>query len=1010
MTATSPLSLQFVQRLHNALREEIDYFQILQVVIETAVSHLNHPAITQAAFFESNPEQKTFCATAAAGFDNKFLHRAAHLSTADWPELAATTPVAITDTPLLAFLQPADGQPRLRSALLVPLDNNNQLASVIAWYSPQPDIFGPDAIALGRDFAQFARLIVQTARLFREAQTQARQARAINEIARAINANLDLDMILEIVATELARLVPYTRASLSLSMKYDPEHLLTRPLKGQIVSESSGWFPISARGGGVGWAFTHGQPFLAFDLDQKRQFPFDTDLRQSGIRSYVCLPLIQNNQVVGILNLGSQKPHAFGTHNLPVLEQVTQQLAIAINNARLFDLSRRRVIELDMLNDIGRALASTLNTEKLLEVIYQQTQRVLDANNLYIALYDQATGEIDFAFLMHEGQRQPRVRLKAPNTLTQYIINTGQPLFLQGDLQAQIKALNIEPGGDQPQIWLGVPMLFQEQAIGVISIQHYHNPNAYDRDQLRLLQAVANQAAISLQNARLLADAEQRATKEAARRAVLSAANRAPDLKAMLDATLMEMMSITNLESGWIFLCLHQQNIPEIAVHQGLSPSFVKAEAEAAPKCNICQKIIDRSDGAIINLLRDCPYLPQEIVQTEGLVNHISAAIVHQDNVVGVINLATRSKAVDLSTHLPLLKAIGSEIGAAVINAHLYQTVHREQRKLAAILNDTADLVLVLDEAGKILLVNAATERTLKIQADDVTECPLTDLGIAALVDALTDAQQANASIVREVEITKGCILYASVSPVHDVGWVMVMQDITPLKELDHLRTEWVASVSHDLKNPLALVQLSTDLLAHAGPLNEQQRDILQRVQFGTQRLRALVTDVLDLARLEAGPTLKIQPVNLHQIVANALEAVEEMTRTKGHQISADLPPILPLAQGNEALLVQVLVNLLSNAVKYTPPNGQIKVHASQHGDALQMMVTDTGRGIPDEAIPHLFDRFYRVPGSEIDNEGTGLGLSIVKTIVEKHNGCIHVESQVNLGTTFTVILPIATQ
>jgi len=471
---------------------------------------------------------------------------------------------------------------------------------------------------------------------------------------------------------------------------------------------------------------------------------------------------------------------------------------------------------------------------------------------------------------------------------------------------------------------------------------------------------------------------------------------------------LIEMMSITNLESGWIFLCLHPQGAPEMAAHQGLSPAFAQTEANAAPHCNICQKIIDRFEGAAINLLQECPYLPQELIQSEGLVGHVSAAIVHQGSVVGVINLATRSKAADLSAHLPLLRAMGKEIGAAVVNAHLYQTVQREQRKLAAILDDTADLVLVLDETGRILLLNAATERTLNVRAEAVTDCPITDLDIPSLAGALADARQANAAIVREVEISGGCILYASVSPVHDVGWVMVMQDITSLKELDQLRTEWVASVSHDLKNPLALVQLSTDLLAHAGPLNAKQRDILERARFGTKRLRSLVTDVLDLARLEAGPALQTQPVNLHQVVASALQEVKEMSSGKQQVVLTELPPVLPLALGNEVMLRQVLVNLLTNAIKYTSPQGKITVQAGRQADDLQVTVTDTGRGIPPETIPHLFDRFYRVPGSEVDSEGTGLGLSIVKTIVEKHHGRIQVESEIGTGTTFTITLPIA--
>ncbi|GAB4277679.1 MAG: hypothetical protein Kow0080_28730 [Candidatus Promineifilaceae bacterium] len=1006
MSTKMDLPIQLVQQLYNALNQGLDYIQICQIVTETAVTHLNHPHITQAILLEHNPQQKSLHLKAAVGLDKSKVSHCPPLLLADYPALSQPGVLISTNLPFLDNSQADNYIEQPQNILHTPLIQNDQLTAVIIYLSTYPDTFTQEITTKAHSFSQLAALILETARIVQDAQNTAKQAQAINEITRAVNANLDLDTILEITDQEVSRLIPHARASLALPVEHNPNLLQARPLKGQVVTEKSGWTQVSARDGGVGQAYTTGKPFLAADLNQETHFEFDNSLRQSGIRSYICLPLIQNNKVVGTLNLGSTQPHDFGPHNLPILKQISQQLAIAINNAHLFALAQRRVAELDMLNDISRALSSTLEVPELLEIIYQQTQRVLNADNLYIALYDEQTGEIDFAFLMHEGQRQPGVRIKAPKTLTQYIINTGQALFLQGDLDAKIKELGVEPGGKQPKIWLGVPMLYQGRAIGVISIQHYHDPNAYDHDQLRLLQAVANQAATSLQNAHLLKAARQRAAKEAARRAVLTAANRKPDLKAMLDETLTEMMSITNLESGWIFLCLHQQ--PEIAVYRGISPTFIRAEAEAAPQCKLCQKIIDQSEGNAIMPLDECPYLSKELIQNEGLASHLSAAIVHQGNVVGIINLATRDKSADLSAHLPLLSAIGEEIGAAVMNAHLYQTVQREQRKLAAILNDTADLVLVLDEDGRILLTNRAIERTLKIQEKDVINKPLTDLGIQALSDALTAAQQADTAIVCEVEITKECVLYASVSPVHDVGWVMVLQDITSLKELDQLRTEWVASVSHDLKNPLAIIKLSADLLAQAGPLNEKQRSILERVKFGTERLRSLVTDMLDLARMEMGATLQAKPVNLHQIIANALQEIHEISAQKQQIVSVNLPPVLPQVSGDEVMLRQLLVNLLTNASKYTPPHGKITVQVCQDGDYLQVQVIDTGRGIPPESIPHLFDRFYRVPGSEINNEGTGLGLSIVKMIVEKHHGRIHVTSEMGVGTTFTFTLPTA--
>jgi signal transduction histidine kinase len=281
-------------------------------------------------------------------------------------------------------------------------------------------------------------------------------------------------------------------------------------------------------------------------------------------------------------------------------------------------------------------------------------------------------------------------------------------------------------------------------------------------------------------------------------------------------------------------------------------------------------------------------------------------------------------------------------------------------------------------------------------------------MGIADLADALEAARDATEPVVREIAAPGGRTLYASVSPVHDVGWVMVMQDITPLKELERLRTEWVAAVSHDLKNPIAAVQLAAGLMEKAGPLTEMQREVLAKMLRSSERLRSLVTDVLDLARLEAGPAVRVSVVNLTAIIAETIAEVEPLASDKTLTLVADLPPDLPLGQGDAALLARVVSNFLSNAIKYTPSGGQVTVRTWSQEDMLEVNVIDTGRGIPSESLPHVFDRFYRVPGAKDEAEGTGLGLSIAKSIVEKHGGHIWVESELGQGSTFAFTVPIA--
>jgi PAS domain S-box-containing protein len=394
------------------------------------------------------------------------------------------------------------------------------------------------------------------------------------------------------------------------------------------------------------------------------------------------------------------------------------------------------------------------------------------------------------------------------------------------------------------------------------------------------------------------------------------------------------------------------------------------------------------------------------LIRGGGVKSLLSAPLSIGGRPIGALNLFNDEVTDAFDEHDVYLTKIYADLAAVAIdNARLYQSVEDERHRFAAILSDTTDAIVVLDQAGKVLLFNAAAE---DLVGDLEAGQPVSALGIDDLVAALEQAHKAKDSIVHEVATPSERTLYASVSPVHDVGWVIVMQDITTLKELDKLRTQWVAAVSHDLKNPIAAVQLSAGLMEKAGPLNEMQKEILAKMQRGGERLRSLVTDVLDLARLEAGPALRLGVVNPVEVIAEAISDVETLAADKGLTLMTDLPPALPSVRGDEALLGRVMANLLSNAIKYTSSGGQVTVYAQPKGDVVEVKVIDTGHGIPEDSLPHIFDRFYRVPGSEEEAEGTGLGLSIVKSIVEKHGGKIWVESEEGQGSTFAFAVPVS--
>ena len=221
-------------------------------------------------------------------------------------------------------------------------------------------------------------------------------------------------------------------------------------------------------------------------------------------------------------------------------------------------------------------------------------------------------------------------------------------------------------------------------------------------------------------------------------------------------------------------------------------------------------------------------------------------------------------------------------------------------------------------------------------------------------------------------------------------------------------QSDLIAEMVHELRTPLASLKAAIHLLRRPELTTEDHEDIVESIQRETERLSGLTADFLDLARLESGRThFDVVEVDVRKLVDDCLEATRSAVEKAGLSLSLDVPDSLPRISGDPARLNQVLLNLVSNAIKYNIPGGSITLAAWEEGGNVVLCVKDTGAGIPPESIPHVFEKFYRVPGTRNVAEGTGLGLSIVYRIVQAHTGTITVTSEVGVGSQFTVRLPI---
>ncbi len=329
-----------------------------------------------------------------------------------------------------------------------------------------------------------------------------------------------------------------------------------------------------------------------------------------------------------------------------------------------------------------------------------------------------------------------------------------------------------------------------------------------------------------------------------------------------------------------------------------------------------------------------------------------------------------------------------------------------ERRRYEIIFSSIEDGVILVDSEGKILLLNPAAQRIFGLSQEVGKGKPLLEaIPHPDLQDLLLRSGEASLSY-HEIHFQDGRVYHAQVTPIPQIGQAITLQDITYLKEIDRMKNDFVHTISHDLRSPLTAVLGYTELIERVGPLTDQQRVFLERIKTSVENITALVNDLLDLGRLEAGFDTRRESVHLEAILSYSLDMLRSLIEQKNLQLHVHIDSDLPTVRGNPLRLRQMLDNLIGNAIKYTPTGGSIEISLQRQDSQLIFKISDTGPGIPETEQSRIFEKFYRASNVPEEVIGSGLGLAIVKSIVDNHQGRIWVESTLGKGTTFYVVLP----
>ncbi|MEX0788978.1 MAG: GAF domain-containing protein [Anaerolineales bacterium] len=825
-----------------------------------------------------------------------------------------------------------------------------------------------------------------------------------NQAAETIASALDLQTVLERIirlaagvtgaeAGSMALLEPDGQA-LGFSYLFNlPETLRRQP---------------APRGQGLAWELLRERrPIVLEDYGSHPQaLP---EWVRAGVHSFLGVPLMAGDEPIGAMGLFHLRPGVtFRPEQVASLEALAHMAAIAVKNARLYSEATRRAEESQALIRTARSISASLDLSTVLHLIAREAKDLLRADGSRIQLLDASEDTLRCLVAIDpHAEAVLGLELKPGVGLVGHVMETGEPL-LTNDPASHPRALQI-PGTpeDEQESLILAPLKIRQRTMGVMTVRRIGRDRPFQTSDLDLLSALAAQAAIGIENAHLYGQIESQA-----QRLEVVVVARTHDL-ALSEAR---------------YRALVETSLAGI-IQTDPTGHLVYANRALAT-------LLDRSELDLIGRpFSDClapDFRPEEERRFRARLRGDRPA-----REVYEVALQTSSE-----RRIPVLLAVslivddaGSPQGISAlvfdisIRKGLEAELQSERDRLHTILANVGDAVVVTDSESLIQYVNPAWERlTGYDSAEAIGQTPRLlrsevqpRLAFTQMWQTLREGKTWHGELVNRRKDGSTYDAAVTITPVlHETGapinFVAVQYDISALKQLDRLKSQFVSDVSHELRTPLTNIRLYLDLLAETDDRERSQR-YLQTLTRESERLADLIEDLLSLSRLESGVApLEVGPVDVNELLRALVEDRHRMATQRGLHLSLECAPRLPPAAGDARLLAQIFTNLLTNALNYSESGGRItlttEIEGESEGDRwIVAHVEDTGLGVAPEEIPMIFRRFYRGRASHLaPNAGTGLGLSICKEIAERHGGRIMVSSEgiQGRGSRFTVWLPAA--
>jgi GAF domain-containing protein/nitrogen-specific signal transduction histidine kinase len=1072
------LSLDNV-RLVNATQERAGQLQALNNASASLTSSLRSDQLVNSLLDQLGPvvpydtatlwlrDKDRLAVTSARGFPDADQRLGLSIAVSDsalFKEMAQTgQPILVNDVREDPRFVPVEA-PRL-SWLGIPLISKGELVGALAVEKWQAHYYTREQMQVGLTFASQSAVSLDNARLYEDSVSRAteldqrsKRLATINRFASALNGLLDSEEILTLTADELLKGLNVKRVSIVTFERGQALWKISTPRTRLKLPRLLPDSPIFSR---------LRESLGIFNTDDVRSEPDLAPLIEmlgENTTAMLILPLASGTSLAALIFAQMTGEGRFSMNEVELARTISNQAAIALENARLYQSTVRTAERLAILNQASANIGSSLDLNEIYSSIHRAAESLMPVDALAITLADESAKEIEAVYLVDRGTSYPARRAPFGQGISSRIIESGKPLLI-GTL-AEAEALGTLSAGDsdQPPSVIAVPMTLVGKAVGMLSVQNYQ-ANAYTEEDLQILGTLANQAIIAIQNARLLTETQNLASQLEARviertaqlqreqqntetlLRILTEVSSSLDLDRALNRTLSLLNEAIGAEQGTIMLVHAEDNL----LHYRAGYGYLTDRTDSTSR-GFTMKVGEGLAGWVVQnreavLVSDL-HSDSRWVRSKSGQDHRSAIVVPMlvgEDVIGVLMVFQRAADFFSAEMLNLVKAIAGQVAVAINNAHLYELIRDQAERLGvmlrkeqeeasrsqAILEAVADGVLVTGPDNRITFVNSSTERVLALEEARLlggsldTFAGLFGKAASTWMDTIhrwseePSSYQSGDSYAEQLELENGRIALVHLAPVilqNDfLGTVSIFRDITHEVEVDRLKSEFVATVSHELRTPMTAIKGYVDILVMgaAGAMNENQIHFLDIVRNNIDRLNTLVSDLLDVSRIESGRiTLNPQPVDLREVAEEVIQEVmrRSQNENKPMALSLDAPKKIPPIVGDADRVRQIIGNLVDNAYNYTPENGIIRVGIHQENGDVQVDVQDNGVGIASEDQPRVFERFFRGENPLVlATPGTGLGLPIVRQLVEMQKGQIWMRSTgvPGEGSVFSFKLPV---